>query len=166
MVIRAVVSYKTARNCLTGNVLIPMQRSSVLKPFTIMAPSANPVWDIYNGELRRDVSMFPWWNHWPAAQKAPDGRCAMDADYASHSPLSHANWDSYPQTENSMTKAMLHGLIESSNRGSIAEDLASRATSWTSPAKLKLTNANSFSGGDYFGKELDPNLLRIYLQPS
>lgn len=116
---------------------------SALKPFTIIAPSANPIWDIYHGELRRDVSMFPWWNHWPAAQKASDGRYAMDADYASHSSLSHASWDAYAQTENSMTKVMLHGLTPTT-----AEGLVPLAKSWSSPARLTLAGTG-FSGGNY-----------------
>jgi len=75
--------------------------------------------------------MFPWWNHWPAAQKASDGRYAMDADYASHSSLSHAHWDAYEQTENSMTKVMLHGLTAAT-----AAELVSLAKSWSQPARL------------------------------
>ncbi len=117
---------------------------STLKPFTIIDPAANPIWDIYHGELRREVSMFPWWNHWPAAQKASDGRYAMDADYASHSSLSHANWDAYTQTENSMTKVMLHGLTLGR-----AEELVTLAKSWSRPAKLNITSTTGFFGGAY-----------------
>lgn len=117
---------------------------SVLKPFTIISPKANPIWDIYHGELRKEVSMFPWWNHWPAAQKASDGRYAMDADYASHSSLTHANWDPYKLTENSHTKIMLHGLSD----GNLPE-LISLTKSWSEPARLLLADRNSFSGGEY-----------------
>ncbi len=118
-------------NLPTGATIHLVNTKSALKPFTIISPTANPVWDIYHGELRPTVSMFPWWNHWPAAQKASDGRYAMDADYASHSSLSHAHWDAYRQTENSMTKVMLHGLT-----GGTAADLVSLAKSWSQPARL------------------------------
>jgi hypothetical protein len=118
--------------------------NSTLKPFTIIAPAANPIWDIYHGELRREVSLFPWWNHWPAAQKASDGRYAMDADYASHSSLSHASWEAYAQTENSMTKVMLHGLTAGK-----PADWVALAQSWSNPARLKLNSVTGFSGGNY-----------------
>ncbi len=127
---------------------------SALKPFTIISPAARPVWDIYHGELRREVSMFPWWNHWPAAQKASDGRYAMDADYASHSSLSHAHWDAYRQTGNSMTKVMLHGLTAGS-----AVDLVSLAKSWSQPARLRRSSPG-FSGGDYDPTERAYQLTR------
>jgi Skp family chaperone for outer membrane proteins len=81
---------------------------SKYKPLVIVSPDSDPVFDIYAGELRREVSMFPWWNHWPTAQKPCDGRYAWDSDLASHSSLSHCNWKAYSQTEDSMTKIMLN----------------------------------------------------------
>ena len=27
-----------------------------------------PSFDVYSGEVRRDVSAYPWWNHWPTAR--------------------------------------------------------------------------------------------------
>jgi hypothetical protein len=117
---------------------------SRLKPFYILSPAAHAIFDIYYGELRREVSMFPWWNHWPAAQKASDGRYAMDADYASHSSLSHATWDAYQQTDNSMTKLMLQGLSDQT-----PGELVNLANAWANPARLKINNLAAFSGGGY-----------------
>ena len=37
------------------------------KPFSILRPEDQPDFDVYAGEIRRDVTMYPWWNHWPAA---------------------------------------------------------------------------------------------------
>lgn len=75
-----------------GNVNLPANVSiqlvntkSEYKPFLVVSPEANPLWDIYHGELRPQISMFPWWNHWPTAQKPSDGRYAMDSGQASHS---------------------------------------------------------------------------------
>jgi hypothetical protein len=106
---------------------------SEYKPLVIVSPNSEPEFDIYAGELRREVSMFPWWNHWPTAQKPSDGRYAMDSDLASHSSLSHCNWKAYSQTENSMTKIMLNGLTTKS-----AAELVPLAKSWSRPAELKL----------------------------
>jgi len=99
-----------------------------------VSPDSDPVFDMYAGELRRDVSMFPWWNHWPTAQKPSDGRYAMDSDLASHSSLSHCNWKAYSQTEHSMTKIMLNGLTAKA-----ADELVPLAKSWSQPAELRLT---------------------------
>jgi len=107
------------------------------KPFVIVTPESNLKWDVYNHELRRDVSMFPWWNHWPTAQKPSDGRYAMEADQASHSSLSHCNWDAHSQTDESLTKIMLNGLTQQS-----AAQLTTLAKSWSYPAELKTGSGN------------------------
>ncbi len=117
---------------------------SQLKPFVIISPKANAIFNVYNGELRSDVSMYPWWNHWPAAQKPSDGRYAMTDDNASHSSLTNINWDAYELTEDTHTKIMLHGLTNKK-----AEDLRNLTNSWASPAKLNLVNNPSVSGGGY-----------------
>lgn len=117
---------------------------SNFKPFMAVSPDANAIFDIYNGQLRRDVSMFPWWNHWPAAQKASDGRYAMDADYAAHSSLSHVTWNPYKLTKNAHTKIMLHGLTSGK-----AEDLIHVTKSWSKPTTLTLAKTPQYSGGNY-----------------
>jgi hypothetical protein len=117
---------------------------SELKPFAIMSPESNPRWDIYDHELRRDVSMFPWWNHWPTAQKPSDGRYAMDSDHASHSSVSHGHWDAYSQTDESMTKIQLNGLTDQP-----AEQLVPLAKSWSYPPELVLKNTEWISNEGY-----------------
>jgi hypothetical protein len=37
-------------------------------------------------EVRRDVSIYPWWNHWPTAFEPSNGRYALAADRASIRP--------------------------------------------------------------------------------
>jgi hypothetical protein len=117
---------------------------SQLKPFTIIAPQAHAIFNVYNGELRSDVSMYPWWNHWPAAQKPSDGRYAMADDNPSHSSLSNINWDAYELTENTHTKIMLHGLTNKK-----AGDLVNLTKSWSKPAELTLAKTPQYSGGSY-----------------
>lgn len=108
---------------------------SKYKPFSILRHQDDPSIDVYSGEIRRDVSVFPWWNHWPVAQKPTDGRWAMYADRPSHSSLSHWFWDAYDVTERSMTKLMLTGFTDKK-----AEDLLPLAKSWSQPPEVKAAN--------------------------
>ena len=91
--------------------------------------------DVYSGEIRRDVSVFPWWNHWPVAQKPTDGRWAMAADRPAHSSLSHWFWDEYAVTDNSMTKLLLTGFTNKS-----AKDLLVLNKSWEFPPEVKTSS--------------------------
>jgi len=91
----------------------------------------NPHSDIYAGEIRRDVSVFPWWNHWPVAVKPTDGRSAMFADRPAHSSLSHWHWDAMEMTDNSVTKIMLVGLTDRDK-----DDLVTLARNWITPPPI------------------------------
>ncbi len=106
--------------------------SSKYKPFSILRPEDKPSIDVYSGEIRREVSVFPWWNHWPVAQKPTDGRWAQFADRPSHSSLSHWFWGEYAMSDRSMTKLMLTGMTDKS-----AEDLLPLARSWYNYPKIK-----------------------------
>lgn len=129
---------------------------SEYKPFVAVSPDSEPVWDIYAHELRRDISMFPWWNHWPTTQKPSDGRYAWDSDLASHSSLSHCHWKAYSQTEDSMTKIMLNGFTIKS-----AAKLAPLAKSWSRPAELKLKKG--LFGTGFVSKGYDPTERAYHL---
>ncbi|MCK5694016.1 MAG: hypothetical protein KAI08_14230, partial [Bacteroidales bacterium] len=100
-------------------------------PFSILRPQDNPHSDIYAGEIRRDVSVFPWWNHWPVSVKPTDGRSAMFADRPAHSSLSHWHWDAQEMTDNSVTKIMLVGLTDQNTDG-----LVTMAKSWINAPSL------------------------------
>jgi hypothetical protein len=105
---------------------------SKYKPFSILRPQDDPSIDVYSGEIRREISVFPWWNHWPVAQKPTDGRWAMFADRPSHSSLSHWFWEAYDMTDRSMTKLMLTGMTDKT-----AEQLLPLARSWYNPPQIK-----------------------------
>jgi len=115
---------------------------SQYKPFVIVSPDSKPRISAYRGEIRRDVSIFPWWNHWPTAQNPSDGRWAMAADRAAHSSLTHIKWKAYSQTENTMTKIMLNGMTNKS-----AKQLALLARSWAKPPKLIIESDGFISEG-------------------
>jgi len=108
--------------------------NSKYKPFSILRPQDNPSIDVYSGEIRREVSVFPWWNHWPVAQKPTDGRWAQFADRPSHSSLSHWFWDAYTMSDRSMTKLMLTGMTNET-----AEELLPLAKSWYNPPEIKVS---------------------------
>jgi len=113
------------------------------KPFAISRPVDQPWFDVYAGEIRRDVSIYPWWNHWPTAFEPSSGRYALAADRASHSSLTHMHWNEYSTGRNRSTKIMLHGMIERP-----VEHLASIARSWSDAPGLKLA-AGACDGGEY-----------------
>ncbi len=115
---------------------------SQYRPFAIIRAQDNPRFGRYGGEIRREVSIFPWWNHWPTSQNPSDGRYAMAADRAAHSSLTHIYWKQYCLTENTMTKIMLHGMTD--KRGG---ELAPLARSWSWPAELKITQGAFESSG-------------------
>jgi hypothetical protein len=109
------------------------------KPFQIVSP-VNSTMQIYTGEPT--YSMFEWWNHWPVAQVRSSGISAVAPDRASSSSLSHIYWDPYAQTDNSMTKILLHGLTTKS-----AAELLPLAKSWLSPPGVEFTGPGFQSQG-------------------
>jgi hypothetical protein len=103
------------------------------RPFTAARPVDKPWFDVYAGEIRREVSIYPWWNHWPTAFQPSDGRYAQAADRASHSSLTHIHWEAIEQGKNFMTKVLLHGMTDQS-----VEHTVNLARSWAQPAALEL----------------------------
>jgi hypothetical protein len=110
---------------------------SKFKPFTILRAQDADTFDIFSSENRRGVSLYPWWNHWPAATFASDGRYAMAADRPSHSSLTHLYWKAYQTGPQWMRKIMLAGLAEQS-----ATSLLPLMRSWSHPAELELDDHN------------------------
>jgi len=107
---------------------------SLYKPFTIINPEDEPQWDYFSFFFRRDVSIFPWWNHWPTSFKPSDGRYAFFPDRASHTSIAHVKeWKSYKKTEYSETKLMLVGLTKEN-----ASDLVPLTKSWSNPPKMSV----------------------------
>jgi len=109
------------------------------KPFQIVSP-VNSSMRPYTGEVT--YSMFEWWNHWPVAQVRSSGISAVAPDRPSHSSLSHIYWDPYAQTENSITKILLHGLTTKS-----AAELVPLAKSWLSAPPIEVSGAGFQSQG-------------------
>jgi hypothetical protein len=111
---------------------------SEYRPFSIIRPQDNPGIDTYSGEIRRDVDVFPWWNHWPVAPRPTDGRYAQFADRAAHASVSHWWWDAFETTDRSMTKLMLTGMTDKP-----VEELIPLAKSWSNPAEIQVKQTDS-----------------------
>jgi hypothetical protein len=120
------------------NVQVVNMRSE-WKPFQIVSPVKSSV-TLYTGEVT--YSMFEWWNHWPVAQVRSSGISAVAPDRPSHSSLSHLHWEPYAQTDQTMSKIMLHGLTTKS-----ASELVPLAKSWLHPPKAELSGQGFRSEG-------------------
>jgi hypothetical protein len=91
---------------------------------------------VFNVEVRPEYSHFPWWNHWPVAQVASDGRHAQAADRAAHSSLVWGR----PRGG-----AAIYGLTNKQ-----AVSLLPLAKSWINPPPLKVIEGRIVSEGyDY-----------------
>ena len=122
---------------------------------------------VYGIEQRPDASHFPWWNHWPVAQMASDGRYCQAPDRPSHFSLA---WGGPPfhDSEGKIIKARESG---SEGELEIPEDkknmmntywlswmygasqqtpgeLARLARSWAQPPELKVSG-NEFKSLGY-----------------
>jgi len=125
---------------------------STYHPFSALRPQDEPQIDIYTAEIRRDVCVFPWWNHWPVAPRPTDGRYSMFDDRASHSSLSHWNWNPYEMTDTSITKLMLNGLTDKT-----VEELVPLTRSWANPPELSVV------GSGFENEGYDPTDLAFHL---
>ena len=128
-----------------GNIL-RVNLKSRFSPYVIVDPR-NVAIDCYAGEIIRERSIFPWWNHWPVSQQIrSSGRWALAPDRVSHSSLAHIqSWRPYEETADGVTMLMLNGLTDRP-----AEALLPLARSWLSPPKMEV------EADGYSGKGFDP----------
>jgi hypothetical protein len=105
---------------------------SRFKPLIVVKPGSTI--KTFNCEVRKEFSHFPWWNHWPVARIASDGRYAMAADRAAHSSLS---WVTQP------SGAFLYGMSDKP-----AVELLPLARAWIHPPAIK-ENGTAFSSVGY-----------------
>jgi hypothetical protein len=117
---------------------------SKFKPVIIVKPGTKI--GTFNCEVRKEFSHFPWWNHWPVARIASDGRYAMAADHAAHSSLS---WVTQPEG------AFLYGMT---NQPAVA--LLPLAKAWIHPPAIKPAGG-SFASEGYSQSERAYHLKRV-----
>jgi len=125
-----------------GNIL-RVNLKARFSPYVIVDPR-NVAIDCYAGEIIRERSIFPWWNHWPVSQQIrSSGRWALAPDRVSHSSLAHIqSWQPYEETADGVTMLMLNGLTDKP-----AEALLPLAKSWLSPPKMDVEGAGYLSEG-------------------
>jgi hypothetical protein len=99
-------------------------------PFVVVDPRHVAI-DCYAGEIIRDRSMFPWWNHWPVSQQIrSNGRWAVAPDRVSHSSLAHIqSWQPFAEDATGITMLMLNGLTDKAGAA-----LVPMAKAWLTPA--------------------------------
>lgn len=116
-----------------GNIL-RVNLKAKASPYIIVDPRGVAI-DCYAGEIIRERSMFPWWNHWPVSQQIrSNGRWAVAPDRVSHSSLAHIqSWKPYEESAEGLTMLMLNGLSDKP-----AEGLVPLAKSWLSPPKIEV----------------------------
>lgn len=102
------------------------------KPWIIVKPGSKI--RTFKGEVRKEFSHFPWWNHWPVARISSDGRYAMAPDQAAHSSLTAIHQP---------VGAFLYGTTNLS-----AADMLPVAKAWIHPPAIKL-NSTAFSSDGY-----------------
>ena len=101
------------------------------RPIIIAKPGTK--FATFNCEVRKEFSHFPWWNHWPVARVASDGRYAMTHDQPAHSSLS---WVTQPEG------AFLYGMTDQSTLGVLPMAMA-----WIAPPPLEITGSAFASDG-------------------
>jgi len=128
-----------------GNIL-RVNLKARYSPYVVVDPR-NVAIDCYAGEIIRERSIFPWWNHWPVSQQIrSNGRWSLAPDRVSHSSLAHIqSWRPYEETADGVTMLMLNGLTDKP-----AEALVPLAKSWLSPSRMDV------DGEGFRGEGFDP----------
>ncbi len=111
--------------------IMMVNMKSKYKPFQIFELECN--FTCFAHEHRKDVSHFPWWNHWPAAMIPSDGRYCQAADRPSHFSLAWGSPVPHKGDNNTYIWTWMYGATQD-NIGS----LTSLARSWTWPPKLAI----------------------------
>ena len=117
---------------LTEPVIQMVNLKAKYRPIIIAKPGTK--FATFNCEVRKEFSHFPWWNHWPVARVASDGRYAMTNDQPAHSSLS---WVTQPEG------AFLYGMTDQPTLGVLP-----MAKAWIAPAALTFTG-NAFASDGY-----------------
>ena len=95
------------------------------KPYMIFNPDSKTL--VFGGEVRKDYSHFPWWNHYPVARAHSDGRYAEAPDRAAHSSLTQII---------SSDGLFLYGMTDKPAKTKLA-----LARSWIKPPELTATSS-------------------------
>jgi hypothetical protein len=111
--------------------IMMVNMKSEYKPFQIFELECN--FTCFAHEHRKEVSHFPWWNHWPAAMIPSDGRYCQAADRPSHFSLAWGTPVPHKAENNTYVWTWMYGATK--------EDIGSLtplARSWVHPPEIKI----------------------------
>jgi hypothetical protein len=118
--------------------IMMVNMKSEYKPFQIFELECNLT--CFAHEHRKEVSHFPWWNHWPAAMIPSDGRYCQAADRPSHFSLAWASPRPHKGENNTYWWTWMYGATQDK-----IGSLTSLARSWTRPPQLVIQSGASDS---------------------
>ncbi len=116
--------------------IMMVNMKSEYKPFQIFELECNLT--CFAHEHRKDVSHFPWWNHWPVAMIPSDGRYCQAADRPSHFSLAWASPRPHKGENNTYVWTWMYGATQNE-----IGSLTSLARSWSRPPKLQINSGAS-----------------------
>ncbi len=111
--------------------IMMVNMKSKYKPFQIFELECNLT--CFAHEHRKDVSHFPWWNHWPAAMIPSDGRYCQAADRPSHFSLAWASPRPHKGENNTYWWTWMYGATQEK-----IGSLTALARSWVRPPELSV----------------------------
>jgi len=121
--------------------IMMVNMKSEYKPFQIFELECN--FTCFAHEHRKDVSHFPWWNHWPAAMIPSDGRYCQAADRPSHFSLAWGTPVPHKGENNTFVWTWMYGATKNE-----IGSLTSLARSWVRPPKLSIKSGATNSKFD------------------
>jgi hypothetical protein len=133
------------------NIMVVNLKSRV-KPFQIFDMDCN--FTCFAHEHRKNVSHFPWWNHWPVAQVPSDGRYCQAADRASHFSLAWASPRPRKEEDGTYVWAWMYGTTDQEPK-----TLTGLAKSWVYAPKIELKDSG-FSCEGYDRTQRNYHLTR------
>ena len=121
--------------------IMRVNMKSEIKPFQVFETTNR--FNIFAHEQRKDVSHFPWWNHWPVAQIPSDGRYCQTPDRASHFSLAWGGPPPHDGGDGTFWWAWVYGAT-----GKPAESLVPLARSWLLPPKVAIERGDGVARYD------------------
>jgi hypothetical protein len=116
-------------------VIMRVNLKSEIKPSQVFETTNR--FSIFAHEQRKDVSHFPWWNHWPVAQIPSDGRYCQAADMASHFSLAWGGPPAHNGGDGTFWWAWMYGATKGP-----AEALVPLARSWLLAPDVAVKSGN------------------------
>lgn len=120
--------------------IIMINMKSKIRPFQIFEKECSV--RVFGHEHRKNISHFPWWNHWPAGQALSDGRYCQAADRAAHFSLAWGGPPPHMTANNTYWWAWMYGASDGD-----AKELVPLAKSWSQAPGIEVAGDGFESDG-------------------